>query len=171
MRGHFVIALVALFLSACGQQQEESILPELKGRWAAEHAGKIRSIVASDTGTTARAVPASVQELCQNGYVTFGKQRVRLHIDGGVTTLFNIKEAKRDGSRVILTGNMSRQMPIEMRIELLLRTDGIRFDDIVNAKGRSIRYERFNDKAARNVGVTTIGDAFSVTFDLKTCPV
>ena len=58
-----------------------------------------------------------------------------------------------------------------MTIELILRNGEIRFDDVIDQRGRSIRYDRFDNETAQRVGVSTTGDVFRLLFDLKPCGV
>ena len=44
-------------------------------------------------------------------------------------------------------------------------------DDIIDQRGRSIRYERFDNEQARRVGITTLGDVFRLVLDVKPCRV
>jgi hypothetical protein len=56
-----------------------------------------------------------------------------------------------------------------MQIELILRNGELRFDDIIDQRGQSIRYDRFDNETARRLGVSTTGDVFRLLFDLKPC--
>jgi hypothetical protein len=58
-----------------------------------------------------------------------------------------------------------------MKIELILRNGEIRFDDVIDQRGRSIRYDRFDSETAQRVGVSTTGDVLRLLFDLKPCGV
>jgi hypothetical protein len=161
------VLIVSLALTGCGQEQQ-AMLPELKGRWAAENGARVRAAVAAyESGTP---TPTTIDRtLCRTGYVTFDKQRVTFHLDGKATPIYLVEEATRAGSRVTLKGKMPSGSK-GSRIELLLRTDGIRLDDVIKEQGRSVRYARFENPTAREVGVKTIGDVFRMYFDLKPCP-
>jgi hypothetical protein len=104
--------------------------------------------------------------------VTFGKHGIALHMHARVTPIMMVTGARRDGTRLILTGNAPLTAGGEkMQIELKLRNGEIRLDDVVDPRGRSILYERFESKEARRLGVTTIGDVFRLVLDLKPCRV
>ena len=79
------------------------------------------------------------------------------------------REVKRDGPRIILTGSVPSIGASDSRVELLLRNGEIRFDDVSDERGRSIRYQRFENESARQNGVRTVGDVFRLAFDLKSC--
>jgi hypothetical protein len=153
-----------LLLTGCG---EEPLLPELQGRWAAPNAAKIRKAILINAYPNAPA--ADAKDPCSNDYVTFGKPRIMLHSNGKTTPLFVVSEARREGSRIILMGREPTLGGGEGRLDLLLRKDEIRFDDIVDKKGRSVRYQRFEIAAAREVGLTSLGDVLQLVFDLKAC--
>ena len=92
-------------------------------------------------------------------------------MDGKINPVFVVREVKRERSRLILAG----QAPVTA--ERTGRKDRarccangeVRFDDIVDERGRSIRYERFENEQARRVGITTVGDVFRLVLDLKPC--
>lgn len=154
---------VLLLVTGC-VQKEDPLLPELKGRWATEHAVKIRSIVAD------RPAPQpSMQELCRSEYVTFGKRAITLHSGDRVNPFFVARDVKRDGSRIILTGSVPLIGAGESRVDLLLHKGELRFDDVSDERGRSIRYQGFENESARQSGVKTIGDVFRLAFDVKSC--
>jgi hypothetical protein len=154
-----------LLLVAGCLQKEDPLLPELKGRWATEYAVKIRS-----AGSAGGPAPQpSTQELCRTEYVTFEKRAVTLHSGGRVSPFFVAREVKRDGPRIILTGSVPSMGASDSRVELLLRNGEIRFDDVSDERGRSIRYQRFENESARQNGVRTVGDVFRLAFDLKSC--
>lgn len=101
----------------------------------------------------------------------FHKTRgITLYIDQQIQPLFLVQEVKRDGPRLILTGKTPLAAGWEWaRIEVVLRHGEIRFDDIVDKSGRSIRYERFRNEPARRAGISTIGDVLRLVLDLKPC--
>ena len=168
--GRIVRALIlALPLIAAGCTAEEPLVPELKGRWAAPNAVKLRYALLVDRLDNPPPPPV-VTDNCKTEYVTFGKQLITVYANGQVNPLFLVKEVKRDGTRLILKG----RTPVtvggsQATIELLLRNGEVRFDDIIDQTGRSIRYERIENEQARRVGVTNVGDLFRLVLDLKPC--
>jgi hypothetical protein len=170
MRGFILSLLMVPLLTGCSL--DEPLAPELQGRWAAPNATKLRYALLADR--TQHPVPVSTAKNptdCSEQYVTFGKKRgISLYMDGKIHPLFIVREVKRDRSRLILTG----QAPLAAgghaaTIEVKLRDRELRFDDIVDERGRSIRYDRFENEQARRVGITTIGDIFRLILDLKPC--
>jgi hypothetical protein len=166
MRIGLLIALLLLNLSCVPGQ--EPLLPELKGRWAAPNAAKLRYALAAERYPNSPAPAASGD--CRGEYVTFERRRIALHMNAKVTPVMMVSDVRRDGARLILNGNAPMVAGGEkMQVELLLRNGEIRFDDIVDHRGRSVRYDRFDVEQARRLGVTTVGDIFRIVFDLKPC--
>jgi hypothetical protein len=157
--------LVILALAGCSPK-DDPLLPELKGRWAAEAAVKLRSGL-----RPADKTPASTQELCRTDYVTFGKRAVTLHSGGQAKPFFVVREVRRDRSRIILVGAAPVFGADSSSVELVLRNGEIRLDDVIDERGRSVRYQRFENAEAQQTGVRTIGDLFGLVFDLKACSV
>jgi hypothetical protein len=159
---------VALLLGGC--LAEEPLAPELKGRWAAPQAARLQlAFLADRTGGPPPA--AAVDADCRVQYVRFEKRGVMLYRDRKVYPLFAVREVKREGSRFTL--NVSTPFPggEPMTIELVLRNGEIRFDDVIDHRGRSIRYDLFENEKARRLGVSTTGDLLRLLFDLKPCGV
>ncbi len=148
----------------------DPLLPELKGRWSAPNAAKLRYAVAAERYANPPAQTESGD--CRNEYVTFEKYGVVVYVNGQVNPVFMVQAVARDGARLILDGNA----PIvagghKARIELVLRNGELRLDDIVDERGRSILYERFENEQARRLGITTVGDVFRLVLDVKPCRV
>jgi hypothetical protein len=163
-----VIVAVLLSAAAC-IPGDDAPLPELKGRWAAINAAKLRALVAN---APANAPQPSLAELCGSEYVTFGKQAVRLHHGGTSNTLFWVREAKRKGARIVLTGKEAERSfaaVAETQVELVLREGELRFDDVVDPRGRSIRHDRFTAPRSVELGFNTIGDVYGLVYDLRAC--
>src|SRR5262249_18001443 len=116
--------------------------------------------------------PNTPAEMCRAAYVTFGKRSVRATVFGNRVPLFSIESAKREGSRVILTGRVNKNSAESAaRIELVLRNGEVRFDDIYDTTGRSIKYERLpDDPGMRSAGVTALGDLLGLMLNVKACP-
>jgi hypothetical protein len=156
-----------LLLGGCIPAQDP-LLPELKGRWSAPNAAKLRYALAAERYANPPAPIASGD--CRNEYVTFEKHGVALYMNGQVNPLFIVQAVKRDGSRLILDGNTPMVAGgHKARIELVLRNGEVRLDDVVDERGRSILYDRFENEQARRVGITTVGDVFRVVLDVKPC--
>jgi hypothetical protein len=176
-----LIALSLLPLCGCVQGSDNALLPDLRGRWVAEKGARVRLVMMSNNSSVAVASP-SLKELCQSEYVTFEKSRsgsdagaVMFHRQGRREVAFLVVGAKQEGLRIGLTGReqgppMAGTGPV--RVELALRKGEIVFDDIVDERGRSVRYDHFKTPdpvRAQRAGVTTIGDMFRMLFDLKSC--
>lgn len=147
---------------------QEPLLPELKGRWSAPNAAKLRYALAAER----YANPAAPTESgdCRNEYVTFEKHGISLYTNGRVNPVLMVQAVKREGARLLIDGNAPMVAGGQKaRIELLLRNGEIRLDDIVDQRGRSIIYERLENEQARRVGITTVGDIFRLVLDLKPC--
>jgi hypothetical protein len=160
-----VLLIVAPLLAACGKDGEP-IIPELKGRW------DVLSLHNMPRGTVGQSsAPQRVSnssqpafDNCSVTYVTFPKQGVVLRTLGIPMTIFPVAEAKRANARVILTAAGGG------KIMLLMQNGELRFDDIVDPRGRSRRYERLPDgHDLRSKGANTIGEAFGLLLDLKPC--
>jgi hypothetical protein len=84
--------------------------------------------------------------------------------------LFYIADVKRDGQRLIVSGGSDSNKTIHGRIELLLRNGEVRFDDVYDETGRSVKYERLPDgNPARRHGARTLGEAFALFIDARPC--
>jgi hypothetical protein len=166
-----ILASFILLPLLTGCSLDEPLAPELKGRWATPDAAKLRiALLANHTQEELPVPPAKVAD-CSEQYVTFGKKRgISLHIDGRIFPLFVVREVKRERSRLILVG----QAPLSAggqaaKIVFKLRDGKVQFDDIVDERGRSIRYDRYEHEQARRFGITSVGDAFRLVLDLKPC--
>ena len=123
---------VVLLAAGCVEAQDP-LLPELKGRWATEHAVKIRAVAAGDT-----RAPQGLPELCRTDYVAFDKRAITLHRAGKANPFFIAREVKREGRRIILTGGVPVLGSSDSRLEIMLYDGEIRFDDIaMNAAAAS----------------------------------
>lgn len=182
MKYLFLVALSAVLLAGC-VPGGDPVLPELKGRWAAERGAQVRVAVASTSGSIPIKAPTA-KELCQSEFVTFSKGPIApgmlgavfFYRGGGRVPMFAVRGAKREGERIILAGHdhLYNAMTGEGqgRVELILRNDTITFDNLFDQRGRSIRYDLFNAPdplGARRANVTTIGDLYRMLFDLKRC--
>jgi hypothetical protein len=158
---------IALLLGGC--LAGEPLAPELKGRWAAPKAASLRLALLADRTSSPQPVAVKDDADCRDQYVRFEKRGIILYMDRKVHPLFAVQDVKREGERFILTGSAPVPGGHSIKIELVLRRGEIRFDDVVDQRGRSIRYERFDNEQARRLGVTSIGDVFRLLFDLKPC--
>jgi hypothetical protein len=168
------LLLLGPLLAACGKI-EEPIVPELKGKWGAP--GIMKAI---DQKRQARVEPASVkavtptthEEMCRVSHVTFGKSAIRVNALGFGFSLFEVTGVKREGSRIILSGTVDKKDPASSgKIELMVRNGEVRFDDIYDASGRSIKYERVPEgERVRSYGATTVGEAMGLFLNVKPCP-
>src|SRR5262245_44221611 len=130
----------------------DPLLPELKGRWSAP------------------AQTASGD--CRNEYVIFEKYGVLVYMHGQVTPVFMVTAVKREGARLMLNAHAPLIAGGHTgRIELLLRNREVHLDDVIDERGRSILYERFDNDQARRLGITTVGDIFRLLLDVKPCGV
>jgi len=159
----------ALLLGGC--LAEEPLAPELKGRWVAPRAAHLQLALLADRTGALPPVAAAADADCRVQYVRFEKRGIMLYKDRKVYPLFAVREVKRERSRFIL--NVSTPFPGGelMTIELVLRNGEIRFDDVIDHRGRSIRYDPFDNEKARRLGVSTTGDVLRLLFDLKPCGV
>src|SRR5262245_33126099 len=188
-----LIVISALLLAGC-VESDNALLPELKGRWAPVRSAQVRAVLASNNSSVPAAVP-SVKELCQSEYITFQKYRAGSDFLGRVVlyrkerdpterepvllrngdTGYLVKDAKREGDRIILIGQEPNH-PLagsgQTRLELVLRNGEISFNDIIDQRGRSVRYDRIKTEdpvRAQRAGIVSIGDMFRLVFDLKPC--
>jgi|SRR5581483_8212522 len=169
MRG-IVASLIVLVPLLAGCTFDDPILPELKGRWTApamikamEERRRVEKVSMKTPAPTTQA------EMCRTVYVTFGKRSIRASVFGNRVPIFSIDSAKREGSRIVLTGRIDKSnAESAAKIELVLRNGEMRFDDIYDATGRSIKYERLPDEA-RQFGVHALGDLLGLMLDLKPC--
>lgn len=160
------LLLLAPLLAACGKDAPP-LVPELKGRWA--------SVDLNKRAQSTRPQPVSAQVTqradndCSVHYVAFEKRGIVLHVFGIGVPIFDISEVKRDRSRLTLVGKMDKASA-GGTIELLLRNGEVKFDDISDPRGRSVRYERLPDgHPMRKYGANTIGDAMQLFLDVKPC--
>lgn len=166
-----VLSMVLMLPLLGGCSNDNPLVPELKGRWATPYASKICAAVMANRLQIAAQRPAKDDADCREQYVVFDKQGILLHIDRKTYPLFAVKDVKRSGARLTLTGDMPVPGAWTVKIELLLRGNEVRFDDIIDEGGRSIRYKRFDDEEARRVGVTNLGELFRMVLDVKPCRV
>ncbi len=182
MKYSMLTALSAVLLAGCGPGGN-SLLPELEGRWAPERGAQVRVAAASANASVPIKTP-STKQLCQSEFVTFSRGpivpgtlgAVFLYRDGGRLPMFVVREAKREGERIILTGHDHLHNALagenQARIELILRNGAITFDNLFDQRGRSVRYDLFkapDPLGARRANITTVGDVFRMLFDLKRC--
>jgi hypothetical protein len=158
--------LIPLLLLNLGCLPVDPLVPELKGRWASDNIARVRHALLTYPPP---AAPEAISDPgCRAQYVTFGKQFIAMHTQDMVP-LFAVREFKRDGNRLTLTGSASVPGGTTMQIDLLLRNGEVRFDDVRDQKGRSVAYERLEHEQARQAGVKTIGDVFRLVLDTKPC--
>jgi hypothetical protein len=169
MRG-IVASLIVLAPLLAGCTFEDPILPELKGRWSApamikamEERRRVEKVSSKTPAPTTQA------EMCRAVYVTFGKRAIHAHVFNNRVPIFSIDSAKREGSRILLKGRANKNHAESAgTIELVLRNGEVRFDDIYDATGRSIKYERLPDEA-RVFGVHALGDLLAMMLNVKPC--
>src|SRR5262249_9747985 len=133
---HALISSVLLLplLTGC-LPSEDPLAPELKGRWAAPNANKLRAALLADRGVKPAPTPASTNDdtHCRDQYVMFNRKRgITLHINQQVKPLFAVSEIKREGARFIFTGKAPVFGAEQSKIEIVLRNGEVRFDDIVD---------------------------------------
>jgi hypothetical protein len=160
--------VVAPLLAACGKA-EEPLIPELKGRWDIISLHKLQE-ARGTVGSGTRQPNTS--DNCAVSYVTFGKSRIVIRLLGLPVPVFHVIDTKVQGQRVILTGGMeANSKPSESgKLELLVRNGEVRFDDLIDERGRSIKYERIPDgHPLRSKGANTLGEAMQMFLDLKAC--
>ena len=169
MRKVFVTMLVvAPLLVACGMA-EEPLVPELKGRW--DTLSKIKS--ERPVRASSQAEPVA-SDPCRTGYMTFSKRKITMHMNGISIPVFHVADVKRDGQRLTITGGaVSGKDPSASahgKIVLLLRNGEVRFDDIFDETGRSVKYERIPDgHPLRSKGARSLGEALGLVLDVKPC--
>jgi hypothetical protein len=159
--------MAVLLLTAGCLPSEEPLMAELKGRWAAMHAVKLRHVMGQDSYPA--AAEPTTREVCRSDYVTFGKNGIALHGQGKTTRFFVAQVVRRDSPRIILQGRGPMPGSDKGRIELILGNGEVRFDDVIDERGRSLRYDFFNADGAQKAGIRTIGDVYRLAFDLKQC--
>lgn len=151
-------------LAGCGSG-EQPLVPELKGRWTSPQLVKVMRY--ANEADPLKASPGT--DACSATYVTFGLGYISTKFHGYGTPIYDVAEVKREGARVIVTG-IERYNGRPGKLVLLLRNGEVRFDDIYDARGRSIKYERLdNENRLRKYGATTIGEAMSLYLDVKPC--
>jgi hypothetical protein len=160
------ILVLAPLLAGC--QDGEPILPELKGRWdviSLHNQGPQTVGQSSQPQRVTNTPQPPALDNCNVTYVTFTKQGVVLRTLGIPLTVFPVTEAKRANARITLTAGAKGG-----KIELLMKNGELRFDDIYDPRGRSLRYERLPDgHNLRSKGANTVGEAFGLLLDLKPC--
>lgn len=152
---------VVLLLGGC--LAPEPLAPELKGRWAAPRAAHLQLALLADRSAGPPPVAAAGYADCRAQYVSFEKRGIMLYKDQKVYPLFSVRE--------VLSVSTPFPGGDAMKIELISRNGEIRFDDVIDQRGRSIRYDRFDSETAQRVGVSTTGDVLRLLFDLKPCGV
>jgi hypothetical protein len=121
---------------------------------------------------SSRATQTDTSDNCGITNVTFGKTRIIMRMMGMPVPVFHVVDVKVQGQRVVITGGMKpNPQPKEQgKLELIMRNGEIRFDDIIDESGRSIKYERIPDgHVLRSKGATTLGEAMQLFLDLKPC--
>jgi len=158
---------VAPLLAGCGKA-EEPLIPELKGRW--DMLSNFSAAIAVRVAGPAQPVPQPARgDRCAVSYVTFAKSGIHIQAFGMRHPVFQVSGTKREGQLLTLTGRISPVTP-EGKLVLLVRKDEVRFDDVFDETGRSIKYERVpDDNPARRFGATTLGEAMQLILDLKPC--
>jgi hypothetical protein len=162
------LLVVAPLLAACGRM-EEPLTPELKGRWDLVSLHKMQQ---AGTVGSSRATQPDTSDYCALSNVTFGRTRIVMRLMGLPVPIFHVADVKVMGQRVIITGGMQPNPPPNQqgKLELLVRNGGISFDDIIDERGRSIKYERIPDgHPLRSKGANTLGEAMQLFLDLKPC--
>src|SRR5262249_26311876 len=154
-----ILLAAAPLLAGCGQDGEP-ILPELKGRWDVISLHNLAQGTVGQSTVGQSSVPQRMSNAqpafdnCSVTYIVFTKQGVVLRTLGIPMTVFPVTEAKRANARVVLSAANGG------KIMLLMQNGELRFDDIVDPRGRSVRYERLPDgHQLRSKGATTVGEA------------
>ena len=168
------VLILGPMLAACSKI-EEPIVPELKGKWGApgisEVVGQKRQAQVQQTSTKKDSSPTTHEEVCRVAGVTFGKSAIRVNAFGRDFPLFHIDSVKREGARIVLTGQIDKKHAgTAGKIELVMRNGEVRFDDVYDSTGRSIKYERIpDDDRVRSFGATTVGEGMKLFLDAKPC--
>ena len=143
MRRSILPSLFFLPLLAGCFPADEPLALELAGRWAAPNAGRLRAVLTAERLELPLPTSAaiSVAASCREQYVMFHKRRaITLYIDEQIKPPFLVNEVRRERARLILTGKTPLAAGWEWsQIEIVLRNGDIRFDDLVDKRGRSIR--------------------------------
>lgn len=160
-----VAVLLTGLLTGC--MGDRPLLPELKGRWAASNAAVVRYALLTRTPTEFPQPDATA--VCRTDFITFEKKRIALHSRGETTALFSIRAFKRDGSRLILTGDTPLPSGKKTQLTLVLEGDTVRFTDIIDRDGRSLKGKQLNYKSAKRAAVNTVNDIFQPTLNVKRC--
>ena len=170
MRNAFALMMVAApLIAACGMA-EEPLVPELKGRW--EVLSNLAKPQPERVRVAGPAQPdATTKDDCRLMYVTFSKQAITVYTLGVPVPLFHIADMKREGQRLSLTVRSEpRKSAPASKLVLLLRDGGVRFDDIFDERGRSVKFDRLPEgHASRRNGATTVGEASQLLLDVRPC--
>jgi len=164
-----IVSVLAPSLAACGKA-EEPLIPELKGRW--EVLSNLAKTQPDRVRVAGPAQPNASEKdyYCRVMYVTFSKHAITMHMMGIPLSLFHIADVKREGPRLTLTVADSAKSTSHGRLVLLLRDGGVRFDDLFDERGRSVKYDRLpDDHASRKHGAATVGEATQLFLDVKPC--
>jgi hypothetical protein len=161
--------LIPLLLSIFGcSLGSEPLLPELQGRWSAPNAVKLRYAFSAERFPSSPVLPPKGD--CREGYIQFEKRSVTHYKNGQSSPVLMIENVKRDGARISIAGSAPLVAGgTRTQIDLMLRDGEIRFEDIIDDQGHSIRHQRIEVEQVRARGVTTIGDMFRLVFDLVPC--
>lgn len=166
MAARNLILGAALLLNSGCVQVEEPVVPELKGHWASDNVARVRHALLTYPPAEA---PQSIRNTdCSTQFVSFGKRYITLHTHD-VIPLLVVREIKRDGNRITLTGVASVPGGDGIQVDLVLRNGDVRVDDVRDRRGRSVLYERLNKDQAQQAGINTIGDVFRLALDAKPC--
>jgi hypothetical protein len=174
-----VLIALSVLLAGC---TDNPLLPELNGRWAPLKGVTTRLVLASNNSSVP-ITPPNLSDLCRSEYVTFQKFNASRDFAGAVFLHRNdrreptpmIAEVKRQGDRITLIGREPFNPLVgtgPARLELILRNGELAFDDIIDPRGRSVRYDRIKSPdpiRTYRAGINTIGDIYRMLFDLKRC--
>lgn len=174
-----VLIALSVLLAGC---TDNPLLPELSGRWAPLKGVTTRLVLASNNSSVP-VTPPNLDDLCRSEYVTFQKFNASRDFSGAVFLHRNdrreptlmIAEANRQGNRITLIGREPFNPLVgtgAARLELILRNGELAFDDIIDHRGRSVRYDRIKSPdpiRTYRAGIGTIGDIYRMLFDLKRC--
>jgi hypothetical protein len=161
-------------LAACGQA-EEPIIPELKGKWGAPNflkAVEQKQAKAQPAAMRSSSAASKPEDLCRVAHVTFGKSAIRVHTLGFGFSLFDIASIKREGPRITLTTPQEGNDPASsVKIVLMLRNGEVRFDDVLDYRGRTLKYVRIPEgHRVQQYGASTFGEAVEMVLSAKPCP-